>query len=92
MLGGAVPIIAPSGYVAEVNDDCNGCGVCAEKTCHFNAISMDQKDQKAAINLAKCMGCGICVDVCPTGAIQLRREPSKGAPLDLDALKSASAS
>jgi hypothetical protein len=26
--------------------------------------------------------------VCPTKAIQLRREPSKGDPLDLDALKS----
>jgi ferredoxin len=87
MLGGAVPIIAPSGYVAEVNDDCNGCAACADKTCHFYAISMDENNQKAKIDLAKCMGCGICVDVCPSKAIQLRREPSKGAPLDLDELK-----
>ena len=50
---------------------------------------MDEKEQKAVIDLAKCMGCGVCVDVCPAKAITLRREPSKGDPLDLDALKSA---
>ncbi len=90
MLAGTVPILAPSGYVAEVNDDCNGCAICADKTCHFDAITMDLDKQKAVIDLARCMGCGVCVDVCPVNAITLRREPSKGDPLDLDALKSAS--
>lgn len=92
MLAGTVPILAPSGYVAEINDDCNGCAVCVGKTCSFNAITMDQEKQKAVIEVAKCMGCGVCVDACPTGALSLRRESSKGAPLDLDALKSGSAS
>ena len=87
MLGGMVPILAPSGYVAEVNDDCNACAACADKTCNFNAITIDDKKQKAVIDLAKCMGCGVCVDVCPAEAIQLRREPSKGDPLDIDRLK-----
>jgi len=86
-LGGMVPILTASGYVAEVNDDCNGCAACADKTCNFNAISMDEKKQKAVIDLAKCMGCGICVDVCPTKAIQLRRAHSTGATLDVDGLK-----
>jgi Pyruvate/2-oxoacid:ferredoxin oxidoreductase delta subunit len=86
-LAGTIPLIASSGYVAEVNDDCNACGLCADKTCNFNAISMDEKAQKAAIDLAKCMGCGVCVDVCTRKSIQLRREPSKGDPLDVDALK-----
>ena len=27
---------------------------------------------------AKCMGCGVCEDRCPIGAISLRREPSEG--------------
>jgi Pyruvate/2-oxoacid:ferredoxin oxidoreductase delta subunit len=92
MLGGVVPILAPSGYVAEVNDDCNACAACADKTCNFNAITIDDKKQKAVIDLAKCMGCGVCVDVCPAKAIQLRREPSKGAPLDLDELKNSGVS
>ncbi len=89
MLAGTVPILAPSGYVAQVNEDCNGCAECAGKTCNFNAITIDQKAQKAVIDAGKCMGCGVCVDVCPARAIQLRREPSKGAPLDLDELKIA---
>jgi ferredoxin len=33
------------------------------------------------------MGCGVCEDACPVEALHLRREPSKGDPLDLDELK-----
>lgn len=80
--------LASAGYIAEVSDDCNGCGVCAENTCHFKAISMDEEGQKAVINLEKCMGCGVCEDACPIGAISLRREPATGDPLDIEAMKS----
>lgn len=86
LLEGTVPLLAPSGYVSEINDECNGCAACADNVCHFNAISMDEEGQRAAINLEKCMGCGVCVDVCPIGAISLRREPSKGDPLDIEEL------
>jgi NAD-dependent dihydropyrimidine dehydrogenase PreA subunit len=48
---------------------------------------MDEEGQKAVVNLEKCMGCGVCEDVCQVEAISLRREPSKGDPLDLDELK-----
>lgn len=82
-LGGAVPIIAPSGYVAQVSEDCNGCGSC-EDCCPFNALTLD--DQVAVIDRDKCMGCGVCVDICPIGVISLERDPSKGEPLDLDEL------
>lgn len=84
--GGTIPILAASGYVSQVSDGCDGCGVCAEKTCPFNAISMDERQKKAVVDLSKCMGCGICEDVCPVGAISLRREPSKGEPLDIEEL------
>ena len=85
MLGGMVPILAPSGYLATViENECNGCGSCDGK-CRFNALTLG--DQVAVIDKAKCMGCGVCEDVCPTGAIKLVRDASKGEPLDLDELK-----
>lgn len=89
MLGGAIPLIAPSGYLAEVGDGCMGCGDCVS-ACNFFAISMDEDEQKAVIDFEKCMGCGVCEDKCSIGAISLRREPSKGEPLDLAELLSQS--
>lgn len=87
LLEGAIPFLAASGYVAEVKDDCNACAACADGTCQFNAISMDENKQKAVIDQAKCMGCGVCEDKCPIRAISLRREPAKGEPLDVEELK-----
>jgi ferredoxin len=40
-------------------------------------------EEMAVIDQGKCMGCGVCEDVCPIGAISLERDPSKGEPLDL---------
>ncbi len=83
---GAVPILAPSGYVAQVADDCIECGECLD-ACGFNAISMD--DGPALINREKCMGCGICESKCTNGSIDMKRDPSKGDPLDLKVLMEA---
>ena len=47
-------------------DDCIGCKICLGLGCP--AISM--KDDKAIINELFCVGCGVCVQLCPTeGAI-----------------------
>ncbi len=81
------PFIAPSGYVAEINDACNGCGVCAENTCNFKAIYMDEKNQQAVVRFEKCMGCGVCENACEADAITMRRDPAKGDPLDIDEMK-----
>ncbi|UCG83312.1 MAG: 4Fe-4S dicluster domain-containing protein [Dehalococcoidia bacterium] len=87
ILGGTVPILTPSGYLAHVGDYCNGCGECLEY-CQFNAISLDESGQVAVIDSVKCMGCGVCEDMCPVTAITLERDPSKGEPLDLAELTS----
>ncbi len=87
LLEGTIPIMAPSGYVAEITDDCMGCATCVDEAfCHFNAISMNEDGSKAVIDFNKCMGCGLCADRCPDGAINMRRESSKGEPLDIDEL------
>jgi len=82
LFGGAIPLLAPSGYVCEIGEDCNQCGACVD-ACHFGAITMDEDAESCSVDEDKCMGCGVCEDVCLPGAISLRREPSKGDPLDL---------
>jgi Fe-S-cluster-containing hydrogenase component 2 len=39
----------------------------------FEAISVDDGDDKAQIDDEKCMGCGVCTVVCPTEALRLER-------------------
>jgi len=75
-----VPSIAPSGYVSEINEECNGCGACVGY-CQFGAISMT--DDRARVSLETCMGCGVCESKCPAQAISLKRDPARCEPLDM---------
>jgi heterodisulfide reductase subunit A-like polyferredoxin len=77
------PMLASSGYVAQVDSAlCLKCRKC-EKTCPFQAIQMQGV---AVVNPAACMGCGVCAGQCKAGAIQIVRMPSKGMPLEIEAL------
>jgi len=79
-----IPMLAASGYVNRVDTErCTGCETCVD-SCGFNALSM--ADRAVRVNESLCMGCGICVSKCPQEALKLIREPSKGEPLELDAL------
>ena len=83
------PMIASSGYVAQVDTDlCAGCGECAD-VCQFVAISVD--DGFAQVDAVACMGCGVCVAHCPQEAISLQRDPAKGEPLEIQKLISRAA-
>ncbi|GAB4575262.1 MAG: hypothetical protein Kow0077_25900 [Anaerolineae bacterium] len=78
-----VPMVIPSGYVAEVDEmACIGCGECAEM-CPFDAITVTDA---AEIDWQTCMGCGVCEGQCAVGAISLTRDARKGTPLEVDAL------
>ncbi len=75
------PMLASSGYVAQVDVGlCAGCGSCAD-ACQFAAISVD--DGFARIDAAACMGCGVCVSQCPQEAVSLMRDPARGEPLEI---------
>jgi heterodisulfide reductase subunit A-like polyferredoxin len=78
------PMLASSGYVAQVDADlCAGCGSCADH-CQFAAISVD--DGFAHVDAAACMGCGVCIAKCLQEAISLERDPTKGEPLEIQTL------
>ena len=78
------PMLASSGFVAQVDDLlCNGCSNC-NTYCQFNALEV--MDGVNYVNYEKCMGCGVCVSKCDYEAISLVSDESKGIPLEINAL------
>ena len=49
----------------KINDNCKNCKMCMKLGCP--AISI--KDGKVTIDETQCNGCGLCINVCPFGAI-----------------------
>jgi len=81
-----IPMIAPSGYTCQVNQDlCIGCQACTQ-VCPFEAIQV--VGGTAQVIWEQCMGCGACEPFCPQGALSLVRDEGKGLPLDVRLLKS----
>jgi NAD-dependent dihydropyrimidine dehydrogenase PreA subunit len=76
-----VPMLASSGYVCQVDEElCIGCESCVE-SCQFGALSLDNFGM--TVDETACMGCGVCIDKCSEEALSLRREPSRGEPLEI---------
>ncbi len=50
----------------KITDNCKNCKMCMKLGCP--AISI--KDNKVVIDSTQCNGCGLCVNVCPFGAIE----------------------
>ncbi len=75
------PMLASSGYVAFVDEDiCVACGNC-EPNCQFGALGVGELIME--VDQSKCMGCGVCIDKCSQEAITLKRDESKGQPLEI---------
>jgi len=79
-----IPMLASSGYVAQVDESqCIACEDCVDY-CQFGALEIGELFM--GVNYEKCMGCGVCVDKCLQGALSLERDESKGVPLEIRAL------
>ena len=77
-------MLASSGYVCQVDADrCRGCELCVGY-CQFGALAVH--DGVSTVDAAGCMGCGACARQCPEGALSLRRDPSRGQPLEIQKL------
>ncbi|HXY73914.1 MAG TPA: 4Fe-4S binding protein, partial [Dehalococcoidales bacterium] len=54
---------------AEVDSlKCTGCGICADQMC----LAMEMEDKIAKVNIDDCLGCGMCVALCPKGAVSVK--------------------
>jgi Pyruvate/2-oxoacid:ferredoxin oxidoreductase delta subunit len=78
------PMLASSGYLAQVDEDaCIACGTCVE-FCQFAAVSIEI--DHAVVDFDSCMGCGVCEAHCEQGAIRLVLDQRKGIPLEIEQL------
>jgi indolepyruvate ferredoxin oxidoreductase alpha subunit len=59
----------PERAQAVVEPTCTGCQVCT-KQFECPALVFDEETHKVTVDLMICSGCGVCLDVCPTKAIQ----------------------
>jgi Pyruvate/2-oxoacid:ferredoxin oxidoreductase delta subunit len=81
MVDRGVPMVASSGYVAQIEAAaCGNCGDCVE-ACPFRAMAL--ADGVLLHGWDRCMGCGVCEVKCQTGAISMMRDERKGIPLDV---------
>ncbi|MFZ5447936.1 MAG: thiamine pyrophosphate-dependent enzyme [Thermodesulfobacteriota bacterium] len=55
-----------------ITEDCTGCLHCLEEF-ECPALSLDDAEGRVVIDGVRCVGCGVCVHVCPAGAIVARK-------------------
>ena len=68
---------AKSRFVAEVDSDkCTACRICVDQRCPVGAMHMkyypEYGEKRALVDPEECIGCGLCVLTCPSGAHQMR--------------------
>jgi len=81
-----IRMTADSGYSVKRDESlCRYCGTC-EDICNFDAIHVG--DGTHEYNSTYCLGCGLCTEHCPSGALALFVDSTKVEPLDIDLVRS----
>lgn len=68
-------------YKEDGSKKCISCRKC-ETVCCYDARTLDFPDMK--VEEEKCRNCGLCIDVCPTGALSGRRLPQTERDLTME--------
>ena len=83
---GIANVVARSSYLNQVDEMiCNGCEDCLE-FCQFDALSMGDT-MVVEVNAVRCVGCGVCVPACSTGALGLVLRPESELIVPPETLK-----
>jgi len=62
-----------SPFISQLDVDlCDACWDCLER-CQMQALAED--GDTVSLNVDRCIGCGLCVTTCPSGALTLVRKP-----------------
>lgn len=70
--------VLSSPYVAHLDLElCNDCYICTTR-CQMEALEMG--DEGLLFHEHRCIGCGLCVTTCTTGALSLDRKPESEQP------------
>jgi dissimilatory sulfite reductase (desulfoviridin) alpha/beta subunit len=60
VIGACRPALTP--------EPCSGCGACVQ-ACAEQAVSLDSDNGPPLVDHARCLSCGRCIAVCPTGTL-----------------------
>ena len=60
----------PEKFEVQISDKCNDCGFCHLRF-ECPAMFRDDKTKKTGINPVLCTRCGVCLQICPQGAIEI---------------------
>jgi indolepyruvate ferredoxin oxidoreductase alpha subunit len=58
----------PERVKVKVTEDCDDCGLCIQRF-ECPALYRNEELGRTEIDRQICVGCGLCIEVCPRGAI-----------------------